>query len=43
MFVRKNNALGEPTDANFNNLFNRALAKGSENGTFDRPKGMFPN
>jgi hypothetical protein len=32
-FVMKNNALGTVH-------FNRALAKGSENGTFARPKGM---
>lgn len=38
-----NNALGDTKEATFTSLFNRALAKGSENGTFDRPKGMFPN
>jgi hypothetical protein len=38
-----NNAFGDTTsEATFTSLFNRALAKGSENGTFDRPKGMFP-
>lgn len=36
-----NNNLGDVKDATFNSLFNRALAKGSENGTFARPKGMF--
>jgi hypothetical protein len=43
MFVTKNNVLGNVKEATFNSLFNRALAKGSENGTFDRPKGMFSN
>jgi hypothetical protein len=39
-FVMKNNALGTVSDATFTAHFNRALAKGSENGTFARPKGM---
>ena len=38
-----NNAFGDTKEAAFTSLFNRALAKGSENGTFDRPKGMFTN
>ena len=43
-FVWMNNAFGSTTsEATFTSLFNRALAKGSENGTFDRPKGMFPH
>jgi hypothetical protein len=39
-FVMKNNALGTVSDATFTSHFNKALAKGSENGTFARPKGM---
>ena len=40
-FVQSNNVLGDINDAAFNSHFNRALAKGSENGTFARPKGTF--
>ncbi|KAK3677137.1 hypothetical protein LTR78_002675 [Recurvomyces mirabilis] len=38
-YVQANNNLGGVTDASFTSHFNRALQKGSESGTFARPKG----
>ena len=38
-YVQANNNLGGATDATFTSHFNRALQKGSETGTFARPKG----
>ncbi|KAL1587089.1 hypothetical protein WHR41_04284 [Cladosporium halotolerans] len=38
-YVLVNNQLGNVKDAQFTSLFNRALAKGSDDGVFARPKG----
>jgi histone H1/5 len=38
-YVQANNNLSSVTDAAFTTQFNRALAKGSETGVFERPKG----
>ncbi|KAH0239015.1 hypothetical protein KCV00_g10412, partial [Aureobasidium melanogenum] len=38
-YVQANNNLSSVTEAAFTNQFNRALAKGSESGVFERPKG----
>jgi len=38
-YVRANYNLGTVTDATFTARFNQALSKGSETGTFDRPRG----
>ncbi|KAF2225230.1 linker histone H1 and H5 family-domain-containing protein [Elsinoe ampelina] len=38
-YVMANNSLGNISDAVYTARFNQALAKGSENGTFVRPKG----
>lgn len=37
--MKTNNKLGNVSDAQFNTLINRALARGTELGIFDRPKG----
>ncbi|THY50540.1 hypothetical protein D6C99_04763 [Aureobasidium pullulans] len=38
-YVQANNNLSSVTEAAFTTQFNRALAKGSETGVFERPKG----
>ncbi|KEQ93548.1 hypothetical protein AUEXF2481DRAFT_41789 [Aureobasidium subglaciale EXF-2481] len=38
-YVQANNNLSSVTEAAFTTQFNRALAKGSESGVFERPKG----
>ncbi|THV68735.1 hypothetical protein D6D19_08064 [Aureobasidium pullulans] len=37
-YVQANNNLSSVTEAAFTTQFNRALAKGSETGVFERPK-----
>ncbi|KAF2862157.1 hypothetical protein K470DRAFT_256139 [Piedraia hortae CBS 480.64] len=38
-YILANHRLDNVSDTQFSNLFNRALQKGAENGTFARPKG----
>lgn len=40
-YVLANNNLGGVSDAMLSSHFNKALARGTETGAFERPKGMY--